>query len=81
MESVASWQAPCTTNSERFGRHQQREIDSPASDFLLAEKDEVVAPRYQHLVVDAYGGEKRLITLRGANHNTPLERAALTDPA
>ena len=30
--------------------------------FLLAEKDEVVAPRYHRLVVDAYGGEKRVIS-------------------
>src|ERR1043166_1883582 len=29
--------------------------------FLLAERDEVVAPRFQHLVVDAYAGEKRVI--------------------
>lgn len=47
--------------------------------FLLAEKDEVVAPRYQRLVVDAYAGEKRVIALRGANHNSPIERAAVAD--
>ncbi len=47
--------------------------------FLLAERDEVVAPRFQHLVVDAYAGEKRVITLRGANHNSPIEGAALAD--
>jgi pimeloyl-ACP methyl ester carboxylesterase len=47
--------------------------------FLLAERDEVVAPRYQHLVVDAYAGEKRVIALRGANHNDPIEGAALAD--
>jgi len=53
-------------------------IHAPAI-FLLAEKDEVVAPRYQHLVVDAYAGEKRVIRLRGANHNTPIEGAAVAD--
>ena len=53
-------------------------IHAPAI-FLLAEKDEVVAPRYQHLVVNAYAGEKRIITLRGANHNTPIEGAAVAD--
>ena len=47
--------------------------------FLLAERDEVVAPRYQRLVVDAYAGEKRVIALRGANHNTPIEGVALAD--
>lgn len=47
--------------------------------FLLAEKDEVVPPRYQRMVVDAYAGEKRVIELPGANHNTPIEGAALAD--
>lgn len=53
-------------------------IHNPAI-FLLADKDEVVAPRYQRLVVDAYAGEKRVIALRGANHNSPIEGAALAD--
>src|SRR5438034_2682660 len=47
--------------------------------FLLAEKDEVVAPRYHRLVVDAYAGEKRVISLRGAYHNDPIEGTALAD--
>jgi pimeloyl-ACP methyl ester carboxylesterase len=47
--------------------------------FLLAEQDEIVLPRYQRLVVDAYAGEKRVITLRGAHHNTPIEGAGLAD--
>ncbi|KAF5408528.1 MAG: hypothetical protein Udaeo2_13130 [Candidatus Udaeobacter sp.] len=42
-------------------------------DFLLAEKDEVVPARYHRLVVDAYAGEKRVISLRGAHHNDPIE--------
>jgi hypothetical protein len=51
----------------------------PPAIFLLAEKDEVVAPRFQRLVVDAYVGEKRVIALRGAYHNDPIEGAALAD--
>jgi pimeloyl-ACP methyl ester carboxylesterase len=47
--------------------------------FLLAEKDEVVAPRYHRLVLDAYAGDKRVITLRGAYHNDPIEGAAVAD--
>jgi uncharacterized protein len=47
--------------------------------FLLADKDEIVAPRFHRLVVDAYAGEKRLIALRGAYHNDPIEGAALAD--
>lgn len=45
--------------------------------FLLAENDEIVAPRFQQLVVSAYAGEKRIIPLPGANHNSPLEGAGL----
>jgi pimeloyl-ACP methyl ester carboxylesterase len=55
-----------------------RSIHKPAI-FLLAENDEVVPPRYQHMVVDAYAGEKRIINLRGANHNSPIEGAGLSD--
>jgi pimeloyl-ACP methyl ester carboxylesterase len=47
--------------------------------FLLADEDEVVAPRFQKLVADAYAGEKRVIALRGAYHNTPIEGAAVAD--
>jgi pimeloyl-ACP methyl ester carboxylesterase len=55
-----------------------RVIRTPAI-FLLAEKDEIVAPRFHQLVVQAYGGEKRVIELRGAHHNDPIEGTALAD--
>jgi len=47
--------------------------------FLLAERDEIVAPRFHRLVVQAYAGEKRVIELRGAYHNDPIEGTALSD--
>ena len=47
--------------------------------FLLAERDEVVAPPFHRLVVQAYAGEKRIIELRGAYHNDPIEGTALAD--
>lgn len=47
--------------------------------FLLAERDEVVEPRFHRLVVDAYAAEKRVISMRGAYHNSPIEGAALAD--
>jgi pimeloyl-ACP methyl ester carboxylesterase len=47
--------------------------------FLLAEKDEVVAPKFHQLVVDAYAGEKRVIPLPGAGHNSPLDAASLAN--
>jgi pimeloyl-ACP methyl ester carboxylesterase len=53
-------------------------IHAPAI-FLLAEKDEVVPARYHRLVVGAYAGEKRVISLRGAYHNDPIEGTALVD--
>jgi uncharacterized protein len=53
-------------------------IHAPAI-FLLAEKDEVVAPRFHRLVVDAYAGEKRVIPLRDAYHNDPIEGDGLAD--
>jgi pimeloyl-ACP methyl ester carboxylesterase len=53
-------------------------IHAPAI-FLLAEKDEVVPPRYHRLVVDAYAGQKRVISLRGGYHNDPIEGTALAD--
>jgi pimeloyl-ACP methyl ester carboxylesterase len=55
-----------------------RAIHVPAI-FLLAENDEVVAPKFQRLVVEAYAGEKRIIPLPGADHNSPIEGAALAD--
>jgi uncharacterized protein len=64
-----------------------RELDSVANArashvpgiFLLAENDEVIAPRFQRLVVDAYAGEKRIIPLPGAHHNDPIEGTALAE--
>ena len=55
-----------------------KSVHAPAI-FLLAEQDEIVAPRYQRLVVDAYAGDKRVITLRGAHHNTCVDGAGLAD--
>jgi len=47
--------------------------------FLLAADDEIVAPRFQRLVVDAYAGEKRIIPLASAGHNDPVEGTGLAD--
>ncbi|MDP9291378.1 MAG: lysophospholipase, partial [Verrucomicrobiota bacterium] len=53
-------------------------IHTPAI-FLLAENDEVVPPKYHHRVAGVYAGEKRVILLKGAGHNSPIEGAALTE--
>ena len=47
--------------------------------FVLAENDEIVAPKYQRLVVEAYAGEKRVISLSGAFHNSAIEGQGQTD--
>ena len=47
--------------------------------FLLAEKDEIVPPRYHNLVVNAYAGERRMIPLHCAYHNDPIEGTAIAD--
>jgi hypothetical protein len=53
-------------------------IHAPAI-FLLAERDEMVAPRFHRLVLNAHAGEKRVIELHRAYHNDPIEGTALTD--
>lgn len=55
-----------------------RQTHAPAV-FLLAQNDEVVAPKYQQLVVNAYAGEKRIVNLAGAHHNSPIEGAVIAD--
>ena len=49
----------------------------PPAVFLLADADEVVAPRFQSMVVEAYAGEKRVINLPGAGHNSPIDPSGL----
>lgn len=55
-----------------------KEVRAPAV-FLLAEKDDLVTPRFQRLVVDAYAGDKRTIVLPGAHHNSVLEGIIMAD--
>ena len=67
-----------------LSRKVPAEIDSVANArlarapavFLLAENDMVVRPKFQQLVVEAYAGEKRVISLAGAGHNSPLSADA-----
>ncbi|MEP7015797.1 MAG: hypothetical protein ABI925_10180 [Verrucomicrobiota bacterium] len=74
LAGPVAWQLPRELDSiENAKRAHAKAI------FLLAEKDEVVAPRFHRLVVDAYAGEKRVIKLKGAYHNSPIEGAALAD--
>jgi len=64
-----------------------RELDSVANAkrihtraiFLLAENDEIVPPKFQRLVVDSFVGEKQVITLPGAYHNSPIEGPVIAE--
>jgi len=47
--------------------------------FLVAENDEIVPPKFQRLVFEAFAGDKRLINLPGAYHNSPIEGAIMTE--
>jgi len=49
-----------------------KRVHAPAI-FLLAENDEIVPPRFQRLIVDSFAGEKKVIPLPGAFHNSPIE--------
>lgn len=55
-----------------------KRAEAPAL-FLLAGMDEVVLPKFQRLVVDAYGGEKRVIQRPTAGHNSPMETTELAE--
>jgi hypothetical protein len=41
--------------------------------FILAGKDHTVPPKYAQMVVDAYGGEKHLMRMPGADHNDSVK--------
>ncbi|PYK42553.1 MAG: hypothetical protein DME46_10120 [Verrucomicrobia bacterium] len=64
-----------------------RELDSVANAkriharaiFLLAENDEIVPPKFQRLVVDSFPGQKEVITLPAAYHNSPIEGPVVTE--
>ena len=55
-----------------------KRIGAPAI-FLLAENDEIVSPRFQRLVVDSFAGQKQVIPLPGAYHNSPIEGPVVTE--
>ena len=59
--------------------HENAKATRAPAIFLLAERDEIVSPRFHRLVVQAYAGQKRIIELRGAYHNDPIEGTALAD--
>lgn len=54
-------------------------VSAPAV-FVLADRDTLVPPCYQHRVVNAFAGSRQLVPLKGANHdshNTPAQEAEI----
>jgi pimeloyl-ACP methyl ester carboxylesterase len=49
--------------------------------FILAQQDSLVPTSYHQLVVDAYAGPKRVITMPFAGHDSPLTHEAADDLA
>jgi pimeloyl-ACP methyl ester carboxylesterase len=68
LAGPVAMQVPADLNSLRSAP----QIHVPAV-FVLAERDTIVPPPYQQMVVSAYGGLKRIVTVLGADHNDPIE--------
>ena len=68
LAGPVAWHIPSALDSLA----NARAVHAPGV-FLLAEKDRIVAPRFQRLVVDAYAGRKRVISLPGAGHMSPMD--------
>jgi pimeloyl-ACP methyl ester carboxylesterase len=61
-------QVPADLNSLRTAP----QVHAPAV-FVLAERDTIVPPPFQQMVMAAYGGPKNVVTVIGADHNDPVE--------
>jgi pimeloyl-ACP methyl ester carboxylesterase len=48
-----------------------RRVRAPAV-FLVGERDALVPPKYQQMVIDAYAGPKQVIPMRGTTHWQPV---------
>ncbi len=64
IAAPVSWRVPGELDSLANARLAK----SPCV-FLLAEKDELVTPKFHHLIADAYAGPKRSVLLVGKGHN------------
>ena len=43
--------------------------------FIESTSDRVVPPKYQRMIVDAYGGPAETFRIEGADHHTPLDES------
>jgi pimeloyl-ACP methyl ester carboxylesterase len=69
-----SMQIPNELDSRANAAH----VQAPAV-FITALSDDYVPPKYHRMVIDAYGGPKRIIELQSADHNTPPESPEVDD--
>jgi len=63
--------------SDLDGISNARASNAPAV-FILADRDTLVPPKFQKMVLDAYAGPKRRVDFAGAGHNTPVYGIAET---
>jgi len=67
-------------------RQIPRDLDSPANAalarvpcvLLCSGRDRIVPPRFQRLIIEAYGGPKRIVTIPAADHVFELSEPDLT---
>jgi len=65
---LAAWPVARSVPEELDSIANAKLVTAPAL-FMTADADEVVPPRYQRRVIDAYAGPKRIVHLPGGRHN------------
>jgi uncharacterized protein len=65
---LAAWPVARAVPEELDSIANARSVTVPAV-FMTADADEVVPPRYQRRVINAYAGPKRIVHLPGGRHN------------
>jgi len=78
MQRYGFWTAPFVVQipAELNSLDTAPKVKAPAI-FVLAGKDQTVPPRFAQMVVDAYAGEKHLVRMPEAGHNSPIAGEAL----
>jgi len=62
VAAPVAWQIPSELDAIENAKH----VKAPVV-FIVAEKDDFVVPKYHRMVIDAFGGEKRIVRLPGGH--------------
>jgi pimeloyl-ACP methyl ester carboxylesterase len=78
MQGYGLWTMPFIAQipGELNSLENAPKVHAPAV-FVLAGQDKTVPPRFAQMVVDAYAGEKHLVRIPNAGHNSAIEGDAL----